>query len=278
MNSLQLENGGRPFTNDDLQTLQDRDALLGLPALLAGLNPCVVSGCRLWQTGSAWNVGAGMVWDGVNLLDFSGRSNVSLPAMFAPGGVTMVDERAYQTGGIKTTIKEQRMDLVPAVAGAPNLVVNPWGCLRYEHLVKAAQHELGDVKFSANLITANFEAGVGKPGTSAWGWALCDGQGGRIDLREKFIVAHNPANPEYAVGATGGEATVTLGLQHLPNHNHGLGLNYGQSNNGQSSTNVRTDSQNLGSLNRNTASVGGGQAHNNLPPFYTLAALQWVGY
>ena len=59
LQSLQLDAGGRPVANDDFQVLQDRDAVLGLPALLTGLGPCVVSGCRVSMTGSQYNVGAG---------------------------------------------------------------------------------------------------------------------------------------------------------------------------------------------------------------------------
>jgi microcystin-dependent protein len=46
------------------------------------------------------------------------------------------------------------------------------------------------------------------------GWALCDGSNGTPDMRDKFIVG---AGGKYAVGATGGAATVDA------SHTHGYG-------------------------------------------------------
>ncbi len=296
MNSLQLDTGGRPVANDDFQTLQDRDALLGLPALLSGLAPCVVSGCRLSQTGSQYNVGAGMVWDGSQLLDFSGRSNVALPMMFAPGAVVVVDERAYQTGGTKTAIKGQRMDLIPVVAGAPNLVIDTWGALTFWHLVRAGAYDLGDIKQSANLNTANYDAtGLGMPGSAAWGWAVCNGQNTTADLRGMFILSYNPdrGNDGHgnnlsmnAVGEGGGEETHPLSLLEMPSHAHTATVD-GPGNDPSANYAVFGALQNGkgGSQRQRTASTnstggvnGSAQAHNNMPPFYVLAMLQWVGY
>jgi microcystin-dependent protein len=49
------------------------------------------------------------------------------------------------------------------------------------------------------------------------GWALCDGTGGRPDLRDRFIVG---AGSTYAIGATGGANTVTLTTDQIPSHTH----------------------------------------------------------
>jgi hypothetical protein len=57
--------------------------------------------------------------------------------------------------------------------------------------------------------------------TAAWGpgWHLCDGTLGTPNLRNSFVVG---AGSTYAVGATGGAATVTLATGNLPAHNHGV--------------------------------------------------------
>ncbi len=52
------------------------------------------------------------------------------------------------------------------------------------------------------------------------GWALCDGQNGTPDLRNRFIVG---AGSSYNVGNTGGANTVTLSTSHIPSHRHGAG-------------------------------------------------------
>ena len=51
------------------------------------------------------------------------------------------------------------------------------------------------------------------------GCAICNGQNGTPDLRDRFIVG---AGSAYAVNNTGGAASVTLSTAQLPSHNHGL--------------------------------------------------------
>jgi microcystin-dependent protein len=49
------------------------------------------------------------------------------------------------------------------------------------------------------------------------GWAVCNGLGGTVDLRDRFVVG---AGGTYAPGATGGAASVTISVAQLPAHNH----------------------------------------------------------
>ena len=51
-------------------------------------------------------------------------------------------------------------------------------------------------------------------------WELCDGQSGRPDLRDKFIIG---AGTSYNPDAEGGEATKTLGTANIPSHTHTKG-------------------------------------------------------
>ncbi|MEX3926183.1 hypothetical protein AB4Y36_19440 [Paraburkholderia sp. BR10936] len=50
-------------------------------------------------------------------------------------------------------------------------------------------------------------------------WALCNGSNGTPNLQDKFVVG---AGNSYAVGATGGATTATLGITNLPAHSHGV--------------------------------------------------------
>lgn len=70
------------------------------------------------------------------------------------------------------------------------------------------------------------------------GWAICDGNNGTPDLRDKFIVG---AGSGYAVGGTGGQL----------NHNHNL----------QSGAGVGSGA-NFGTLTTNS---------DSRPPYYALA-------
>lgn len=57
----------------------------------------------------------------------------------------------------------------------------------------------------------------GSIATIPTGWYLCDGTNGTPNLTDRFIVG---AGSTYAVGATGGAASVTLTEAQIPSHSH----------------------------------------------------------
>lgn len=137
------------------------------------------------------------------------------------------------------------------------------------------------------------------------GWALCNGSNGTPDLRGRFVVGYNPAVAEYdqpgnrstggvVNGKSGGLHSVSLSTNQIPAHNHtgttspagGHHHTYGEQDGwaeagGSYWQNLMRRSNNF--VNRNTSSVpdhshslninntGGGQAHENRPPYYVLA-------
>jgi hypothetical protein len=108
------------------------------------------------------------------------------------------------------------------------------------------------------------------------GWCLADGvlrnhpEGGSFtppNLRDRFILG---AGSSYSVGATGGETTHTLTINEMPAHTH-----TGNYPDTQDSYHP-AGSQPYGARNfgtHETSSVGGGAAHNNMPPYYALCFL-----
>lgn len=123
------------------------------------------------------------------------------------------------------------------------------------------------------------------------GWALCNGQrvGGvqTPDLSGRFIVGYS-ANGEYSyIGKTGGAASVTLGIDQMPSHNHLGGYagevpegNYGlvrRSKSGEDTTPGSRDRNGAGREPDTTISPvnipyqGRGLGHENRPPYYVLA-------
>lgn len=132
------------------------------------------------------------------------------------------------------------------------------------------------------------------------GWALCNGQNGTPDLRDKFIVGaatdSGGAARTTITGTgtkTGGQAQVTLSNDQMPTHTHygrysfkgsddyheswGHGAVVGYAGN---QDNVFTVSnQQEWEARASTPNdqpyplmaTGGGQAHENLPPYYSLA-------
>ena len=88
----------------------------------------------------------------------------------------------------------------------------------------------GPVTATQAQLNAPFPVGgiilwSGSLATVPTGWLLCNGVSGTPDLRDRFVVG---AGSTYAVGVTGGAATVALSIAELPSHNHG-GVTSGQS-------------------------------------------------
>ena len=74
------------------------------------------------------------------------------------------------------------------------------------------------------FVQASVPAGVillwsGSIASIPSGWLLCNGSSGTPDLRDRFVVG---AGSTYAVGATGGAASVTLATTNLPSHTHSI--------------------------------------------------------
>ena len=128
------------------------------------------------------------------------------------------------------------------------------------------------------------------------GWWLCDGNNGTPDLRNRFIVG---AGSSYGVGNTGGSDTVTLSSNQMPSHNHGFSLTASSagshthsntfsvrlsnltcssagahthtiSGSGSLSGSISSGGDHTHSVSGSISNAGGGQAHENRPPYYAL--------
>ena len=137
------------------------------------------------------------------------------------------------------------------------------------------------------------------------GWALCNGTLGTPDLRGKFIVG---SGTTYSIGASGGSESVTLTVAQMPLHNHDIsGVTGhlhpfkkvspgrdGDNNSGshafrtedpgflnnpnyniQGQPDIVDENQHVmdyaGAHTHTMSAQGGGQAHENRPPYYALA-------
>ena len=112
-----------------------------------------------------------------------------------------------------------------------------------------------------------------KTGLADQRWHLCDGTNGTPDLRKRFIYGGTGEN----TGATGGEAQHKLSVQELPvfqpiiktsrMSDGGLNPNLWHGNRQCVASGWDGIEDTAGTIN----SIGGGQPHNNMPPYYVLA-------
>ena len=143
----------------------------------------------------------------------------------------------------------------------------------------------------------------GSIGSIPQGWALCNGTNGTPNLSGKFIVGYDAAQVDYnAIGKQGGSGQVTLSEAQMPQHNHagsttpggshqhtfqiredGFGVGSGPSltkdtaGNDEGNRNFNTETAGNHSHSFTTNNKGGGQPHENRPPYFTLAYIQFKG-
>ena len=113
-----------------------------------------------------------------------------------------------------------------------------------------------------------------------YGWALCNGNNGTPDLRDKFLTG---AGGKYNVGDTGGseappEVTVAphaLTIAELPAHGHsyaspaggGVRVHYGDEQTTQGSSTATTGTVGSGAAHAHTTTV---TIEDTLPPYFAL--------
>ena len=86
-------------------------------------------------------------------------------------------------------------------------------------------------------------------------------------IKGKMLVGVDEDDTDFnSSGQTGGEKEVTLTVDHIPPHNHSI---KSTSNAGNDSCYVRENSKAVWQTDK-ISNTGGGQAHNNMPPYYTV--------
>ncbi|MFC1991133.1 hypothetical protein ACFLVC_00105 [Chloroflexota bacterium] len=234
------------------------------------------------------------LWDAVNVLkqwveNFSiGWGDIQdIPAGFADGvdneGVTTESDPTV-TASVKDGVDWTELGAIPA---------------GFADGVDDTGLPVGAIIMWSGTIDANGNPVIsGSPDTN---WHICDGTSGTPDLRNRFIVG---AGGGYSIGAIGGENTHSLSISEIPSHDHylnlstdsgglhyhlhtdrysygttitGLGVYLGANNNWSDTTRATGSSGNHDhDVSGNTNNAGGGQAHENRPPYYGLAYIMRV--
>ena len=285
-----LQTGGFPLETDTLNGMQNAYSIFNALGQLAG-NLTIISGCVV--AGST--VSDGVVFINGELYRFI-------------GGTAQTDVRIIQDTTTKIWENGEENDWqydrhVTFASGAGSI---PWADFTRLSSLKNLQSRILPAGTNPQMYSGAINA-------IPQGWQLCDGSNGTPDLRGRFIVGYNADDEDYeTVGETGGAKAVTLLESQMPQHNHGgntegdshthsykdgyqlisdnsqngisgketQSSNYYGMDNADSNNNIMhyknrtTDSD---THNHSINSSGGGQSHENRPPYYTLAYIIYIG-
>ena len=100
------------------------------------------------------------------------------------------------------------------------------------------------------------------------GFVLCDGNNNTPNLSGRFVVGYDASNNDYDVNDTGGSESVTLSVDQIPAHTHTYIDQYVAIDNGYRPW--PANNNDCAARNINSGSTGGGQSHENRPPYYAL--------
>ena len=163
----------------------------------------------------------------------------------------------------------------------------------------------GDFKVALNKLILYLNEVLGADGSKAipsgiiclWsgsvdnipdGWALCNGENGTEDLRDKFVVG---AGRNYAVNATGGNTSqnvnlsgntgaTTLTVNQMPSHNHdgifarSVSTSKGSSNYYSVGSSASRSTGYTGGSGSHSHSLSGSATVSTLPPYYAKCYIQ----
>ncbi|MGJ5643195.1 phage baseplate protein [Formosa sp. S-31] len=269
-----LQTGGFPLETDTLDAMQTAYGLFNALGAIAG-DKAIIKGC---------DVVGGTVTDGVvyvngEVFEFKGG--------VAQSTVRIIEEttnKLFENGESKAVLYKRYVTFASGT-----------GAMNWSDFKKA-----GSLLALAGRILppgTNPQLYSGVIADIPTGWQLCDGTNNTPDLRGQFIVGYNPDDDDYnAIGKTGGEKKHTLSIAEMPAHDHGGLSGYSgahshtvpnvpvtsgtdkpfDSNAGEVARGTATTSQS-GDHRHTIASQGEGEAHENRPPYYTLAYIIYTG-
>jgi hypothetical protein len=270
---------GRHFVGDDLAAIQEQANFL--EAFFSTLDgPFVVSGCEVTSLGgSLYSITAGILYLNGSLIAFPAQTSLNLAsgAYIAEDSAVLEAVRPYaDLGSSQPGIEKDVVEILPGSAPGQgqNLTVRTDGLRTLAEAIRDATFEVGMVQMFNGPTAGNF-AGNGVGIGNLRGWALADGQGGRPDLRNRFIVGSGAA---YVTGNTGGvdEVTLTAAQSGLPAHTHPRAFYGGQTVASGSGVSVSVLGSETEQVTANAAQAAA-DAHENRPPYFALAYLIWIG-
>ena len=214
--------------------------------------PVVGQGKYLWTRSTiTYNTGSPVVSYSVSRMGIDGSGSVSSVAGVSPDETGNVALTAADVGALPTTGGD--------MTGPINMNGQTLSGLN-SPTEDAQAATKGYVDLAAYPVGAIYLSAVATSPASLFG-------GTWERLKDRFLLG---AGDTYAAGATGGEAAVTLSLEEIPAHNHGVPSQIYDNTPG----NVALSGNAKGASSVfQTGNAGGGSAHNNMPPY--LVVYMW---
>lgn len=290
----------QPFTGPSLKFLQDGTKEL-VNAMVASLtsnvspnvNPIILYGCKKTHlSGSYYQFDPGYFHYQAELFYFSGATSISITDRPICTIVTLHDPVADPLTFTDTVPRNVHNNRIITISNG----LTGTGDFDYDNgvLGSISPVRIGEVSmYAGNYADAIDGSGLG---INEWyGWALCDGGNGTADLRGRFIVGYSDLTGDYnTIGNTGGakDVTLTSAQSGLPAHSHGVtdpGHSHGiplqntpgsggnvPEGHGTHNLDASTYSHTTGIIIDNNTATDAANAHENRPPYYTLAYMQRI--
>jgi len=154
----------------------------------------------------------------------------------------------------------------------------------------SADYVYGGIPIGGIILWSGKQSATTRTPVVPYGWQLCDGTNNTPDLRGRFVVGFSSSEPFNEIDASGGEKEHTLTVDEMPSHGHSItdpGHFHNSIHNGTGGDTTHPIAgggsyiSKYGSQPSVTTGItidpsGGGQPHNNLPPYYVLAYIMRI--
>lgn len=276
-----IQTGGFPLKLERLNELQQDYHLLQVFGELAG-NYTILKGCE--QVGNI--IKDGYLYINGEVVKFNQSYLPVAPATAAIVINETETSREFENGQLKIV----RTERVATFGTSQNSIL--WSAFKRVTAIKDLQSRILPPGTNPQLFSGSINE-------IPPGWQLCDGTNGTPDLRKRFIVGYDPNDSDYnAIGNTGGLKEVSLteaqngehthfaSTSSSGAHTHGIDLNINSAGDGipaferGNSVQNQTYTTNQAGAHSHTVTVntsGEGEAHENRPPYYTLAYIIYTG-
>ncbi len=278
MNQINLQQaGGFPLETDTLDFMQTAYTALQAIAALGGDN-YILSGCVT----NGNTVGDGYLVINNEVLPFKGgllQTNIVVredkqTRPFENGQLKEVFFTRYASFGTGTNAIPWaallRLKNLAAFKDLPTQISSAIDLDGADTLATSKAVKTLNDKINSQLPSGAIVIWSGAINVIPVGWALCDGQNGTPDLRDRFVLG---AGSNYYVGQVGGEEKHALTIEEMPRHNFTTRFQLNIVDNSNYTNTLSYPGEGDRNEWREIGSnfLGNDVPHNNMPPYLAFA-------